>query len=166
METRDNLLQSRRANLKSFSKEGEKHGEVDRAWCLAHHCIQVFVCWVLKQLDRWLSVLLKNFHASMFDTLPRDASMSWRSSLSMNPSLCKRKVTFGGRFPKKSAADILIKPVVINHVECLFELLYFICYLGTPSRTKLSVFFNIVQTAFAPPPLVFEHSCCGLYCGL
>ena len=28
-------------------------------------------------------------------------------------------------------------------------------------------FFNIVQTAFdPPPPLVFEHLRCGLYCGL
>ena len=40
----------RRANLKSLSKEGEEHGEVDWAWCLAHHRIQVFVCWVLKQV--------------------------------------------------------------------------------------------------------------------
>ena len=37
------------------------------------------------------------------------------------------------------------------------------CNLGTPRRTKSSVFLNIVQTAFDPPPLVFEHLCCGLY---
>ena len=30
-------------------------------------------------------------------------------------------------------------------------------YLGMPSREKSAVFFNIVQKAFDPPPLLFEH---------
>ena len=30
-------------------------------------------------------------------------------------------------------------------------------YLGKPSRKKSAVFFNIVQKAFDPPPLLFEH---------
>ena len=29
--------------------------------------------------------------------------------------------------------------------------------LGMPSPKKSAVFFNIVQKAFAPPPLLFEH---------
>ena len=29
--------------------------------------------------------------------------------------------------------------------------------LGMPSDKKSAVFFNIVQKAFAPPPLLFEH---------
>ena len=29
--------------------------------------------------------------------------------------------------------------------------------LGMPSFQKSAVFFNIVQKAFAPPPLLFEH---------
>ena len=29
--------------------------------------------------------------------------------------------------------------------------------LGKPSREKSAVFFNIVQKAFDPPPLSFEH---------
>ena len=31
------------------------------------------------------------------------------------------------------------------------------CVLGKPSREKSAVFLNIVQKAFAPPPLSFEH---------
>ena len=34
---------------------------------------------------------------------------------------------------------------------------YFIPHLGKPSWEKSAVFFNIVQKAFAPPPLSFEH---------
>ena len=30
-------------------------------------------------------------------------------------------------------------------------------YLGKPSFKKSAVFFNIVQKAFDPPPLSFEH---------
>ena len=28
---------------------------------------------------------------------------------------------------------------------------------------QIVCFFNIVQTAFDPPPLVFEHLCCGFF---
>merc|ERR1719220_3012958 len=64
--------------LKSFSKEGEKHGEVDWAWCLTHHRFQVFVCWILAQRCKHVMKIL-----IVYESIP----------------------------------------VVINHVECLFELL-------------------------------------------
>ena len=34
---------------------------------------------------------------------------------------------------------------------------------GRPPVPNRLFFFNIVQMAFDPPPLVFEHLCCGLY---
>ena len=39
-------------------------------------------------------------------------------------------------------------------------------YIRDALQYQIVCFFNIVQTAFDPPPLVFEHLCCGLYCGL
>ena len=43
-------------------------------------------------------------------------------------------------------------PIVIFVLEP-----YCVIVLGMPSDKKSAVFFNIVQKAFDPPPLLFEH---------
>ena len=60
-------------------------------------------------------------------------------------------------------AFIPIIAIISSKLCELDECLYFVKWtLGTPFRTKSSVFLNIVQTAF-DPPLVFEHLCCGFF---
>ena len=34
---------------------------------------------------------------------------------------------------------------------------HYVCALGEPSSARSAVFLNIVQKAFDPPPLRFEH---------
>ena len=46
----------------------------------------------------------------------------------------------------------------VTHCDlALFFALFPLRLLGKPSRGKSEVFLNIVQKAFDPPPLLFEH---------
>ena len=50
--------------------------------------------------------------------------------------------------------DELRDVMVIHHTFCSRKK---VAHLGKPSFQKSAVFFNIVQKAFDPPPLLFEH---------
>lgn len=72
-----------------LSKEGEEHGEVERSWGLRHHAINHRVIGLLtystqkNRTRKLISLTTKDLYIHS----PKEASMSFRSSLSINPSL-------------------------------------------------------------------------------
>ena len=79
-----------------------------------------------------------------------DLSLRWNESESRFLSQCSIWCFF--------APCILLKShwstrKLLNALSSFFSS----CVLGMPSFQKSAVFFNIVQKAFDPPPLLFEH---------
>ena len=72
-----------------LSKEGEEHGKVERSWGLRHHAINhrvigLLTCSTQQNMTRKLTSLTTK---DLYIHSPKEASMSFRSSLSINPSL-------------------------------------------------------------------------------
>ena len=56
-----------------------------------------------------------------------------------------------------TGADCICLLVLVVLLVFILVLVSVVFVLGKPSRGKSEVFLNIVQKAFAPPPLLFEH---------